>query len=89
MTGARFPLGEHVSDEWYPGATLPLPRHPQMEEGLELFKPEDEDRFWLIEGHWSRASPHCAPPRPTTCSGARSTAPTCTSYLRPRDRPRG
>ena len=60
MTGARFPLGEHVSDEWYPGATLPLPRHPQMEEGLELFKPEDEDRFWLIEGHWSRGfTPLC------------------------------
>jgi len=57
---ARFPLGEHVSDEWYPGATLPLPRHPQMEEGFELFKPEDEDRFWLLEGHWSRGfTPLC------------------------------
>ena len=31
-----------------------------MEEGLELFKPEDEDRFWLIEGHWSRGfTPLC------------------------------
>jgi pyruvate,water dikinase len=57
---ARFPLGEHVSDEWYPGATLPLPRHPQMEEGFELFKPEDEGRFWLLEGHWSRGfTPMC------------------------------
>ncbi len=60
MTGARFPLGEHVTDEWYPGATLPLPRHPQMEEGFELFKPEDENRFWLLEGHWSRGfTPLC------------------------------
>ena len=57
---ARFPLGEHVTDEWYPGATLPLPRHPQMEEGFELFTPDDEDRFWLLEGHWSRGfTPMC------------------------------
>ena len=57
---AQFPLGEHVTDEWYPGATLPLPRHPQMEEGFELFKPDDEARFWLLEGHWSRGfTPMC------------------------------
>ncbi len=57
---ARFPLGEHVTDEWYPGATLPLPRHPQMEEGFELFTSDDEDRFWLLEGHWSRGfTPMC------------------------------
>jgi len=60
MTGATFPLGEHVTDEWYPGATLPLPRHPQMEEGFELFTPDDERRFWLLEGHWSRGfTPLC------------------------------
>ena len=57
---ARFPLGEHVSDEWYPGVTLPLPGQPQMEEGFALFSPEDEDRFWLLEGHWSRGfTPLC------------------------------
>lgn len=60
MTGAKFPLAEHIKTEWYAGAALPLPRHPQMAEGFEFFTPEDESRFWLLEGHWSHGfTPMC------------------------------
>jgi pyruvate,water dikinase len=54
-----FPLGDHVTDEWYPGAALPLPG-PVMEEPLALFTDADAGRFWLLEGHWSRGmTPLC------------------------------
>ena len=50
---APFPLDDYLDQPFYPGATLPVPG-PILEEGIELFRAEDADRFWMIEGHWSR-----------------------------------
>ena len=50
---APFPLDPYIDQPFYPGATLPLPG-PILEEGVQLFRKEDETKFWMIEGHWSR-----------------------------------
>jgi phosphohistidine swiveling domain-containing protein len=50
---APFPIDPHLDQPFYLGAALPLPG-PVLEEGIELFRKEDESRFWMIEGHWSR-----------------------------------
>ena len=56
---APFPLADHITHEWYPATTLPLPG-PVMEEPFGLFSDADSGRFWLLEGHWSRGmTPLC------------------------------
>ena len=48
-----FPLDDFIDQPWYPGATLPV-QGPTLEEGFEFFTKDDEARFWMLEGHWSR-----------------------------------
>jgi phosphohistidine swiveling domain-containing protein len=55
----RFPLTDFLNAPFYPGASLPLPGH-YREEPLLPFSPADEERFWLLDGHWSRGlTPLC------------------------------
>lgn len=48
-----FPIDPYLDQAWYPGASLPVPG-PVMEETFRAFRREDENRFWMLEGHWSR-----------------------------------
>lgn len=55
-----FPVGGWVSEEWYPGYSNRTVWGPWFDESLLTMQKEDENRFWLLEGHWPRgATPLC------------------------------
>lgn len=45
------PVGE-FADSWYPGFRPDPDRAPWIVEPFRLFRPEDAQRFWLLDFHW-------------------------------------
>ncbi|MGH8998962.1 MAG: PEP-utilizing enzyme [Acidimicrobiia bacterium] len=48
------PVGEFVTDEWYPGFTPGFEHSPWVVEPFRPFRSEDESRFWFLDFHWPR-----------------------------------
>lgn len=48
-----FPIDDYLDLPWYEAAQLPLPG-PVFAEPFMALRREDESRFWMLEGHWSR-----------------------------------
>jgi phosphohistidine swiveling domain-containing protein len=52
-------FADFVDAPFYPGVSLPLPGH-FAEEPIRSFSAADEERFWLLDGHWSQGmTPLC------------------------------
>ena len=51
-----FPVDGHLPGEWYAGYDEARFQraHPAPAEPFKFFRKEDEARFWMLEGHWSR-----------------------------------
>lgn len=47
------PVGEFTG-EWYPGYKPEHFESPYIIDGASPFQPEDEERFWYLDFHWSR-----------------------------------
>ncbi len=45
---------EPYTGEWYPGFQPEFIRAPYIVDGTGPFRPEDEDKFWFLDFHWSR-----------------------------------
>ena len=48
------PLGDLITDEWYPGFKPEYGHAPWVCEPISTFKEEDERRFWFLDFHWPR-----------------------------------
>jgi pyruvate,water dikinase len=48
------PLGEFVTDDWYPGFRPGYEHTPWLVEPFRTFQPQDEARFWFLDFHWPR-----------------------------------
>jgi phosphohistidine swiveling domain-containing protein len=42
------------ADGWYPGFQRQFDEAPWVVEPFRLFRPQDEQRFWFLDFHWSR-----------------------------------
>jgi len=45
---------EPYTGEWYPGFEPEFLTSPFIVDGTGPFRPEDEDKFWFLDFHWSR-----------------------------------
>ena len=49
-----IPIGEFVTDEWYPGFTPSYDHAPWVVDPVNTFQQKDEETFWFLDFHWPR-----------------------------------
>jgi pyruvate,water dikinase len=64
-----IPVGEFVSDEWYPGFKPDDDHAPWCVDPVRRFRKEDEKELWFLDFHWPRGLTRLPRPEAPSCTG--------------------